>query len=65
MLSTRIPCAIPNLLLKYPDTTLAIYKRRQMKHLKHAPETLEKQLKTLENHCKHMQHSDKTIAIYV
>jgi hypothetical protein len=36
-----------------------------MKHLKYEPETLEKQLKTLENHCKHMQHSDKTIAIYV
>jgi hypothetical protein len=30
----------PNLLLKHPDATLATYKRRQMKHLRHASETL-------------------------
>jgi hypothetical protein len=35
---------------------------RQMKHLKHTSETL---VKTLENHCKYMQHPDKTLAIYV
>jgi hypothetical protein len=33
-----------------------------MKHLKHASETL---AKTLENHCKHMQHPDETLAIDV
>jgi hypothetical protein len=33
-----------------------------MKHLKHAYETL---AKTSENHCKHTQHPDKTIAAYV
>jgi hypothetical protein len=30
----------PDLLLKYPDATLATYKRRQIKHLRHASETL-------------------------
>jgi hypothetical protein len=34
--------ATPNLLLKHPNTTLAIYARRQMKHLKRASETLAK-----------------------
>jgi hypothetical protein len=32
----------PYLLLKHPDVILATYKRRQMKHLKHASETLAK-----------------------
>ena len=30
----------PDLLLKHPDATLATYKRRQMKHLRYASETL-------------------------
>jgi hypothetical protein len=30
----------PDLLLKHLDATLATYKRRQMKHLRHASETL-------------------------
>jgi hypothetical protein len=30
----------PDLLLKHPDATPAIYKRRQMKHSRHASETL-------------------------
>jgi hypothetical protein len=60
-LSTRIPCATPDLLLKHPDVTVAIYKRRQIKHLKQALETLvktpEKYLKTIAN-----QHPDETLA---
>jgi hypothetical protein len=50
--------------LKHPDATLATYKirKRQMQHSKHASETLEK---TIENHCKHPQHSDETFASYV
>jgi hypothetical protein len=35
------------LLLKHPDVTVATYKRRQMKHLKQASETL---AKTSEKH---------------
>jgi hypothetical protein len=31
--------------LKYLDTTLVAYKKRQIKHLKHASETLAKTLK--------------------
>jgi hypothetical protein len=54
-----IPYATPDLLLKYPHTTLATYKKGQIKHLKHAYETL---AKTIENHCKHL---DKTFATYV
>jgi hypothetical protein len=34
-----------------------------MKYLEHASETLEKHLKTLENHCKYTQHPDKTLAV--
>jgi hypothetical protein len=30
----------PDLLLKHPDATLTTYKRRQIKHLRHASETL-------------------------
>jgi hypothetical protein len=60
-LPTRITCATPDLLLKHPDVTVAIYKRRQMKHLKHALETLvktpEKYLKTIAN-----QYPDETLA---
>jgi hypothetical protein len=36
----------PDLLLKHSDATLETYKRRQMKYLKHASETLEKPLQT-------------------
>jgi hypothetical protein len=62
-LPTRITYATPNLLLKHPDATVATYKRRQMKHLKRAFETLaqtpEKHLKTIANICniqmKHLQ----------
>ena len=41
-LPTHIPCATPDLLLKHTDAIFATYKRRQMKHLKHASETLTK-----------------------
>jgi hypothetical protein len=34
--------AMPDLLLKYPDTIFATYVYRPMKHLKHASETLAK-----------------------
>jgi hypothetical protein len=55
----RFPCATPDLYLKHPDTTVATYKRRQMKRLKQASETLAKKPeKTFENHCKHMQYPD-------
>jgi hypothetical protein len=30
----------PDLLLEYPNAILATYKRRQIKHLRHASETL-------------------------
>jgi hypothetical protein len=30
----------PDLLLKHPEATLATYKRRQMKNMRHASETL-------------------------
>jgi hypothetical protein len=35
----------PDLLLQHPDATLATFVRRQMKHLKHASETLTKHIK--------------------
>jgi hypothetical protein len=38
-------CATPDLLLKHLDATLETYNRRQIKHLKHASETLKKHLK--------------------
>jgi len=45
-LSTRIPCATPDLFLKHSDATVATYKRRHMKHLKYASEnTYKKYLK--------------------
>jgi hypothetical protein len=60
-------CATPDLLFKHPDAALETYKRRQMKHLKYASETLAK--KTPEKHLKtiveHTQHQDKTLATYV
>jgi hypothetical protein len=62
-LSTRISCATPNLYLKHADITVAQrYKRRQMKHLKQASETLaktsEKHLKAIKNICNiQMKHS--------
>jgi hypothetical protein len=34
--------ATPDLLLKYPDATVATYKKRQMKHLKQASKILVK-----------------------
>jgi hypothetical protein len=52
---TRIPCATPDLHLKYLDATLATYVQRHMKHFKHALETLaKKHLKTIAN-IRHMQ----------
>jgi 5-carboxymethyl-2-hydroxymuconate isomerase len=53
--------------LKYLDATLAIYKSRQMKHLKHTPKTLaktlEKHMKTIANirsiHLKYLQHTSE------
>jgi hypothetical protein len=47
--------ATPDLLLKHLDATVATYKTRQMKQLKHASKTLaktpEKYLKTIANIC--------------
>jgi hypothetical protein len=41
--------------MKYPDAIVAIYKSRQMKHLRHVSETLakiiRKHLKTIANIC--------------
>jgi hypothetical protein len=63
--------ATPDLLLKHPNTTVTIYIRRQLKHLKHASETLEKtpetHLKTIATihniQIKHMQLMCETYAI--
>jgi hypothetical protein len=38
----RILYVTPDLFLKHPDTIVATYKRRQMKHLKQAYEILAK-----------------------
>jgi hypothetical protein len=50
----RFPCAShmqhSDLHLKHPNSTVATYKRRQMKHLKQTSKTLAKRMKTLENH---------------
>jgi hypothetical protein len=50
-----IPCARPNLLLKHSNATIATYKRRHLKNLKQASETLveerEKHLTTITNIC--------------
>jgi hypothetical protein len=62
LLLTRIPCATSYLLLKHLDAKLATCVRGQMKHLKHASETLSK---TFENYCKHTQNPDKTLTTYV
>jgi hypothetical protein len=75
-LSTCISCATPDLFLKHPDTIVATYKRRQMKHLKQSSETLvktpEKHLKTIANiyniQMKHLQTyvwNLKTLKTYV
>jgi hypothetical protein len=49
--------------LKHFDVTPATYKREQMKHLKHAYKTLEKNtLQTLKIIVKYTQHQDKTFA---
>jgi hypothetical protein len=51
--------ATPDLLLKHPDTTLATYVLRQMKHMKYAPETLAATIDLL------LEHPDETLATYV
>jgi hypothetical protein len=51
--------ATPDLLLKHPNITLATYVWRQMKHMKHASETLVATPVLL------LKHSDETLAIYV
>jgi hypothetical protein len=63
--------ATSDVLLKHSDTTVALYVLRQLKHLKHASETLKKHLKTIatifkhpnKNTCnvcmKYVQHPDK------
>jgi hypothetical protein len=44
--------ATPNLLLKHPNETFATYVRKELKHLQHTSETLEKRLeKPLQNIC--------------
>jgi hypothetical protein len=46
--------------LKHLDATVATYKRRHMKQLKkNVSETI---AKTPEKYCKHMQHTDETLA---
>jgi hypothetical protein len=57
-LPTRIPCTVP---LKHLDTTVATYKRRQMKDLKQTFQTLVKTPENIWNHCKHIQHPDETL----
>jgi hypothetical protein len=37
---------------------------QQLEHTKKTDETLVKRLKIFENHCKHMQHLDETLATY-
>jgi hypothetical protein len=37
-----LPHVTSDLFLKHPDVTIATYKRRQIKHLKHASKTLAK-----------------------
>ena len=62
--------ATPDLLLKHQGKTFAIYIWRQMKHLKHAsetlaeePVTLEKPLQSIRNiQIKHLQHMCETYA---
>jgi hypothetical protein len=52
--------------LKYPDATPATYKRRQMKYLKHASETLAKiPRKHLKNIANIGNIEIKTLATYV
>jgi hypothetical protein len=52
----------PTSTFKHPDTAIAVYKRKQIKHLKQTSETLIKtSKKAFENHCKHMQHQDETL----
>jgi hypothetical protein len=63
-LLTHIPCATPNPLFKHPDATIATYKRKIDKYLKHASETLaktpEKHLKTTANICNIQMHTNAT-----
>jgi hypothetical protein len=51
--------AIPDLLLKHPDATLSTYVWRQIKHMKHASETLALTPDLL------LKHPDETLATYV
>jgi hypothetical protein len=51
--------AIPDLLLKHPDVTLLTYVWRQIKHMKHASETLAPTPDLL------LKHPDETLATYV
>jgi hypothetical protein len=52
--------------LKHLDAIIVTYKKRRIKNLKYVSEKLAKtHEKTLENHCKHRQHLDKKLAIYV
>jgi hypothetical protein len=61
-LSTCIIRVTFDLFFKYLDATVATYKRRQIKHLKISVwNTYRNVWKTFENHCKHMQHLDKTL----
>jgi hypothetical protein len=61
-LPTHIPCVTPDLILKHSDAIPAIYKKKTDKTLEIPSETL---AKTLENHCKHTHHSNKTLTTYV
>jgi hypothetical protein len=56
------PFATSNLLLKHSDATIATYKRRQLKHLKQASETL---AKTSEKHLKTIAHICNTQMIHL
>ena len=49
-----IPCATSDLLLKHLDTTVATYKRRQMKHLKQVSETFTKTPGKYEKHLRNI-----------
>jgi hypothetical protein len=68
-LLTRIAIyATADLLLKHLDVTLATYVSKQIKHLKHASEIHEKDLKTIANirniQIKYLQHRCETYATY-
>jgi hypothetical protein len=56
--------ATPDLLLQHLNENTCNIRPKQLKHLQHTSEILAKHSKTLESHCKRMQHIDKTFETY-